>query len=168
MNTIAMVAEFHEAFGQPSAPEPHMPESKQHERIGVVIDHLENARLTASMGARLGCRRCLRLRLITEELRELAESMRDDDLTGALDALVDIRYVVDGTVVEFGLDSQAPERARAGHVWTRFDEAFRRVHAANMAKLGPDGKPVIDATGKIRKPEGWTHPDLSDLTPEPI
>jgi predicted HAD superfamily Cof-like phosphohydrolase len=27
--------------------------------------------------------------------------------------------------------------------------------AANMAKLGPDGKPIYDEQGKIRKPANW-------------
>jgi predicted HAD superfamily Cof-like phosphohydrolase len=163
MNTIAMVAEFHEAFSQPSAKGPTLPDTAQQGRIEQGIGGLHEALDAFKSGSVRGCRRCLRLALITEELRELAESMRDDDLVGALDALVDMRYVGDGTAVELGLHTQAPHVSRAGFVWSRFDAAFKRVHAANMAKLGTDGKPVIDAAGKIRKPEGWTHPDLSDL-----
>lgn len=163
MSTIAKVAEFHEAFGQPSADRPRLPEARQRESVDIGIEGLNDALETFRYGAQLGCRRCLRLALITEELRELAESLRDDDSKGCLDALVDLRYVSDGTVIEFGLHRQAATHARSGNAWSTFDEAFRRVHAANMAKLGPDGKPILDERGKIRKPEEWVAPDLSDL-----
>jgi predicted HAD superfamily Cof-like phosphohydrolase len=37
---------------------------------------------------------------------------------------------------------------------------FDIVQAANMAKLGPDGKPIIrPEDGKIMKPEGWEPPE---------
>jgi predicted HAD superfamily Cof-like phosphohydrolase len=44
-----------------------------------------------------------------------------------------------------------------------FQEAFRRVHASNMSKVGPDGKPIKDATGKIMKGPNYQKPDLTDL-----
>lgn len=161
MNTIEKVAEFHAAFGMPVRSSPELPDSWQQGRIDKGIGGLNEALDAFKSGAVRGCRLSLRLALITEELRELAEAMRDDELAGALDALVDLRYVIDGTVVEFGLHTLADDLA--GPDLSRFDRAFRRVHASNMAKLGPDGKPIIDATGKIRKPDGWVAPDLSDL-----
>jgi len=33
------------------------------------------------------------------------------------------------------------------------------VHAANMEKIGPEGKPLRNAQGKITKPEGWERPE---------
>jgi predicted HAD superfamily Cof-like phosphohydrolase len=36
--------------------------------------------------------------------------------------------------------------------------AFELVHAANMAKL-VDGKPVVDASGRVVKPKDWQPPD---------
>src|SRR3954463_159828 len=98
MNTIARVAEFHHAFGQPSAETPELPESRQQAVINEAVDWLDEALDHFKYAAGLGCRRSLRLSLITEEIRELAEALRDDDLTGTLDALVDLRYVTDGTV----------------------------------------------------------------------
>lgn len=42
------------------------------------------------------------------------------------------------------------------------DACWELVHSANMAKLGPDGKPILNPdTGKVVKPEGWVPPDLS-------
>lgn len=68
-----------------------------------------------------------------------------------LDALVDLVYVALGTAYLHGFD---------------FDEAWRRVHEANMAKvkvtkdtIGPRGEALHD----VVKPPGWTAPDLSDL-----
>lgn len=60
-----------------------------------------------------------------------------------LDALVDLVYVTLQTARKHGFD---------------FNEAWRRVHAANMRKEAhPNGK------GGIRKPPGWVAPDHSDL-----
>jgi predicted HAD superfamily Cof-like phosphohydrolase len=148
--TIEVVREFHVAVGSPAPDRPEMPPSRQLMVIEMAAEALREALEVLKHGAELGCRRCLRLALETEELAELAEALSEGKLESALDAQVDRRYIADGTTLELGL---------AGV----FDEAFARVHRANMAKLGPDGKPVIDATGKVRKPVGWVAPDLSDL-----
>ena len=42
-------------------------------------------------------------------------------------------------------------------------EAFRRVHASNMSKLGSDGKPIRRSDGKIIKGPNYKAPDLIDL-----
>ena len=42
-------------------------------------------------------------------------------------------------------------------------EAFVRVHASNMSKLGNDGKPVLRADGKIMKGPNYKPPYLLDL-----
>jgi predicted HAD superfamily Cof-like phosphohydrolase len=48
------------------------------------------------------------------------------------------------------------------------DEAFRRVHDANMRKLGFDGKPVrCPKTGKILKGPRYRPPDLLSLVVAP-
>lgn len=36
---------------------------------------------------------------------------------------------------------------------------FYIIHEANMAKLGPDNKPIYKADNKIGKPEGWQPPE---------
>lgn len=72
-----------------------------------------------------------------EEIRKLAAI--NVDFVEAMDALEDLDYVVEGTRVEFGVDSE-PLAAE--------------VQRANMDKdpNGPDGKPV--------KPPTWTPPDI--------
>lgn len=68
-----------------------------------------------------------------------------DVLVGQADALTDISYFNYGSFVVAGVDPQP---------------LFDIVQAANMAKLGPDGKPIIrESDGKIMKPEGWEPPE---------
>ncbi len=96
-----------------------------------------------------------RIRLITEEVEEFAGACYDiagldpEKTTGMshlkehiLHEMVDVVYVVLGTAVAFGWD---------------FDEAFARVHAANMSKTDEQ----ID--GKIVKPEDFEAADMTGL-----
>jgi predicted HAD superfamily Cof-like phosphohydrolase len=88
-----------------------------------------------------------RLKFMTEELTEYCEYPLEDKL----DALVDLVYVALGTAYLHGFD---------------FDEAWKRVHEANMKKVkakadGSDSK--RGSAHDVVKPMGWTAPDLSDL-----
>jgi predicted HAD superfamily Cof-like phosphohydrolase len=81
---------------------------------------------------------------------ELLEYIGAYDLDKSLDALVDLCYVAMGTAVLHGFD---------------FDEAWRRVHEANMRKvratnLSQSARSSLD---DVVKPHGWVPPDLSDL-----
>jgi predicted HAD superfamily Cof-like phosphohydrolase len=67
------------------------------------------------------------------------------DLTAMAHELGDVQYVTTGTAVQLGI----PLLPVAGE-----------IHSANMRKVGPDGKPVVDANGKILKPPGWTPADV--------
>lgn len=87
-------------------------------------------------------------KLLAEEVSEFLIAVKDRDPVEILDALADVQYVLYGCALDAGLD---------------VDAAFERVHKANMAKLGPDGKPIKDQFGKVRKPDGWEPPDLKDL-----
>ena len=78
---------------------------------------------------------------------ELDEYIRAKTLSDKLDALVDLVYVALGTACMHGFD---------------FDEAWRRVHAANMRKIRVEKG---EKQG-IQKPDGWRGPDLKDLTGE--
>ena len=69
----------------------------------------------------------------------------DHVVVAQADALTDISYFNYGSFVVAGVDPQP---------------LFDIVQAANMAKLGPDGKPIIrESDGKIMKPEGWEAPE---------
>lgn len=49
------------------------------------------------------------------------------------------------------------------HLRTTYDEAFLRVHASNMSKVGDDGKPIRREDGKIIKGPNYKPPVLTDL-----
>jgi predicted HAD superfamily Cof-like phosphohydrolase len=94
----------------------------------------------------------LRKKLLLEETTELVLAIDRGELDEMLDACVDLMYVVAGTANAMGMRSV-------------FDEAFTRVHLANMKKVlafsRHDSK--RDSAHDIVKPEGWVKPDLTDL-----
>lgn len=151
MNTLHSVAEFHIAFGVPMPEKPALPAHTHRTRdtLWYVARLLERARREARLTAADGCRLSLRMALELEEMGELCEALLEGDLEAVIDAQIDRRYVADGTTLELGL----------GKV---FDEGFDRVHKANMRKLH-DGSPMLDRTGKVKKPDGWVPPYLADL-----
>lgn len=88
-----------------------------------------------------------RNQLMAYILSETLEFGAAADLTSQLDAAVDLLYFVMDTFVEMGIDPQVP---------------FEIVHAANMAKVWPDGKSHFDHSvvpPRLIKPEGWEAPE---------
>ena len=90
----------------------------------------------------------LRLDLIEEELDELHYAIDNKDMVEIADALGDLLYVVYGAGHAFGID---------------LDECFKEIHASNMSKLGPDGKPIKREDGKVLKPDTYFPPDLKTV-----
>lgn len=88
-----------------------------------------------------------RVEFLREELAEYEMALARGDRETQLDSLVDLVYVALGTALMHGFD---------------FDEAWRRVQAANMAKQCgvPSGR---HGTLDVTKPPGWVPPDHSDL-----
>lgn len=127
-----------------------------HRAMGIPIGAIPNS-MTDDRAA-------LRMGLIEEEFKELAEALgyepglcfdREWDyraghgygkrsLADAVDAIADLIYVALGTAVEMGVD---------------MDPIWRAVHAANMAKVGG---PKRD-DGKQMKPPGWVPPPIAEL-----
>lgn len=93
-------------------------------------------------------RRKLRFRILKEEFEEYVAAENDDDLTEIADALGDMAYIIAGTALEYGIP---------------LDRVLDAIHASNMAKLGPDGKPIKRDDGKVIKPEGWRPPDIAAI-----
>ena len=87
----------------------------------------------------------LRIELIKEELDELTEAMNDKNLLEVADALTDILYVTYGAGHAFGID---------------LDKCFDEVQNSNMSKLGEDGKPIYNESGKVMKGPNYFKPDL--------
>ena len=88
----------------------------------------------------------LRLDLIKEELDELKEAMDNKDLLEVADALTDILYVTYGAGHAFGIN---------------LDQCFEEVQNSNMSKLGENGEPIYNESGKVMKGPNYFKPDLS-------
>ena len=88
----------------------------------------------------------LRLNLIREELSELEEAIKKKDIKEVADALTDILYVTYGAGHAFGIN---------------LDKCFEEVQNSNMSKLGPDGKPIYNESGKVMKGPDYFKPNLN-------
>ena len=88
----------------------------------------------------------LRIDLIKEELEELQEAMKNNDLLEVADALTDILYVTYGAGHAFGIN---------------IDKCFEEVQNSNMSKLGENGEPIYNESGKVMKGPNYFKPDLS-------
>ena len=94
IDPLNQVADFHRTFQHPILSEPTIPDEKR-------------------------CK--LRVELIAEELKELEEAIKDNDMVEVADALCDIQYVLSGAVLEFGLGE-------------KFKTLFDEVQRSNMSK----------------------------------
>ena len=87
----------------------------------------------------------LRYDLIKEELDELKVALDQKNLKEVADALTDILYVTYGAGHAFGID---------------LDKCFDEVQSSNMSKLGSDGKPIYNESGKVMKGPNYFQPNL--------
>ena len=90
----------------------------------------------------------LRVDLIEEELNELKEAVKNNDIVEVADALTDILYVTYGAGHSFGVD---------------LDKCFDEVQRSNMSKLGEDGNPIYNESGKVMKGPNYSAPDLKKI-----
>ena len=90
----------------------------------------------------------LRVDLIEEELNELKEAIKNNDLVEVADALTDILYVTYGAGHSFGVD---------------LDKCFDEVQRSNMSKLGEDGNPIYNESGKVMKGPNYSAQDLKKI-----
>ena len=92
----------------------------------------------------------LRISLIKEELEELKKAIKDNDILEVADALTDILYVAYGAGHAFGIN---------------LDKCFNEVQESNMSKLGSDGKPIYNESGKVMKGPNYFKPHLNLFYP---
>ena len=90
----------------------------------------------------------LRIDLIEEELNELKEAIKNKDIVEVADALTDILYVTYGAGHSFGVN---------------LDECFDEVQRSNMSKLGEDGNPIYNDSGKVMKGPKYFAPNLKKI-----
>lgn len=87
-----------------------------------------------------------RVSFIGEELVELMEAFRNDDLTGAADALGDILWVTYGTAHSCGIDLDAVVREISRSNWSKFTDGVN-----------------INPGGKIIKGPAYSPPDIDQV-----
>ena len=90
----------------------------------------------------------LRIDLIKEELDELQEAMKNNDILEVADALTDILYVTYGAGHAFGIN---------------LDKCFDEVQSSNMSKLDENGEPIFNESGKVMKGPNYFKPNLSQF-----
>ena len=90
----------------------------------------------------------LRIALIEEELNELKEAINNNDIVEVADALTDILYVTYGAGHSFGVD---------------LDKCFDEVQRSNMSKLGENGKPIYNESGKVMKGPNYFKPNIKKI-----
>lgn len=92
--SLTSVAAFHQVFQHPILETPQIPSESR-------------------------CK--LRISLLAEELKELEEAVKDNNLVEVADALCDLQYVLSGAILEFGLKD-------------KFSALFDEVQRSNMSK----------------------------------
>lgn len=114
LNSLNQVAEFHKTFEAPILEKPQIPDEG----------------------------RCnLRVSLLQEELNELSEAIKNNDLVEIADALCDLQYVLSGAVLEFGLGN-------------KFEELFNEVQRSNMSKACESQQEALMTLSHYKKKDG--------------
>jgi predicted HAD superfamily Cof-like phosphohydrolase len=114
MDYINKVKEFHQTFDAPVLDTPQIPSKERCE---------------------------LRISLLKEELSELEEAIKNNDLVEVTDAFCDLQYVLSGILLEFGM----------GNV---FDSLFDEVHRSNMSKACVSMQDAIATISHYKKKDG--------------
>ena len=138
-----MVEHFHRIMPQPVLSEPQVPEEER-VRLRLRLDAEEFFELVDA------CVDARRFYVFDRNLNEIKEAFLkklercaiDVDMAEFADACADLKYVIVGSELEFGIDGRP---------------IFRGVHEANLKKLGGGKR----ADGKFLKPEGWQPFDVA-------
>lgn len=134
------VAEFHRAMDQAILPKPGVPSRD----VIALRARLVTEEFGEFIGALSGATADETIRLVLflhGFIKSYVMGGKSPDMEGLADAIADLKYVLEGTNLAFGIDGEP--------VW---DE----VQRANMAKVGGP----TDAHGKRLKPPGWIPPDI--------
>lgn len=92
----------------------------------------------------------MRATLMREELKEVIDAMEKEPLENIAKELGDLLYVVYGTVLAYGLQSN-------------IEDVFEEVHRSNMSKLGADGKPVLREDEKVLKGPNYSPANIAGV-----
>lgn len=160
INTIDLVRQFHLTYGHPVAKQLTVQDAKYRRlRVQLILNELAELAQALGVPCKLEVRPALSHSdpkhvmngMVKSEWVAPTEDCYDDskvDVTETADALADLDYVVQGANLTFGIP--------AGLV-------MYEVHSSNMSKLGEDGKPILDADGKVVKGPNFREPDIKTI-----
>lgn len=135
----SLVREFHETYNMPIAADgPSIERERLHMRMALIAEEFHEL-VAAVYGESAG--------EIVENAYETAVKADDGtrDTVETADALADLIYVIYGMALETGIP---------------LDDVLREVQAANLSKLGADGKPIYRPDGKVMKGPGYFQPRI--------
>lgn len=121
-----------------------------------------------------------RLDWFKEETEELIEAKEKKDKVKILDAIIDMMYIIIGTLLEHNIglvttvDFVAENDIELTNCRIYFAEnfgynpkllkdAFDEVHRSNMSKLDENGDPIFREDGKIVKSHLFIEPNLKSI-----
>jgi predicted HAD superfamily Cof-like phosphohydrolase len=139
----AMVRQFHRVGGYPVRHSPQVPADDEIRfRLRLIAEEFFEQFECVFQGA-------LQRQLVADAMDRIRQvidigPIGEVDLEGLVDAWADLKYVIVGSDVTFGVDGNA---------------VFRVVHEANMKKFGEGA--WRDSNNKARKPPGWQPPDIA-------
>ena len=139
-DSITAVRDFHEGTGAPVAEKPRLLPGDR-EAAADLAQQL--AVLKSGIAADDGDVLLQRAAMVIEELAEWLTAHATGDLVAAADAWADRAYVLFGDAVTAGLPAAS---------------LFAEVHRSNMTK-----EPVAGETGKARKGDGYSQPELEKI-----
>lgn len=143
-----VIREFMEAFGQDTktVPTTDVPEDVRLLRARLVIE--EAFELAAALGVKVSLSEDEEPRVVgPKDVNVVVDEEAEIDLVETADAFADIIVVTKGGAISMGVPVD--------------DILIDEVGPSNMAKLGPDGKPILrEGDNKILKPAGWEAPDI--------
>lgn len=87
----------------------------------------------------------LRVRLITEEYKELLDAVAEKNFIEQLDALGDLVYVCYGMAIELGAN---------------LDKIIEEIHRSNLSKLDENSDPIFREDGKVLKGPWYSPPNI--------
>ena len=122
--SIQFVKDFHEAFSLIVAEAP---------TIGVDKDLLR-----------------LRFDLMKEENEEYFEAAMAGDIVEVADALGDMLYILNGTILTHGMQY-------------KIEEIFTEIQRSNMSKLDKEGNPIYREDGKVLKSDQYFKPNIEKI-----
>jgi len=148
-DTLKLVEEFHTKFGHPVESELKIPDIKiiklrleliLEEFIELVDANLKGVDDPSLIQGLLDCKKLISY---------LEKEHFEVDLIEVADALGDIKYVIDGTALVYGIP---------------LNEISNEIHKSNMSKLNPEtGKAIYSLNGKILKGSDYFKPDIKKV-----